>query len=76
MVLIGLIIIAVVLMALGGPGIQWKLPAAMPAAGSMPWHGQSGKNEHVGQGAWHCTVRLVYGVWHGLVLPVWRGDGI
>ena len=51
MVLIGLIIIAVVLMALGGPGIQWKLPAAMPAAGSMPWHGQSGKNEHVGQGA-------------------------
>jgi hypothetical protein len=30
----------------------------------------------VGQGAWHCTVHLVYGVLHGLVLPVWRGDGI
>jgi hypothetical protein len=25
---------------------------------------------------WHCTVRLVYGVLHGLVLPVWRRDGI
>src|SRR5271165_6815571 len=24
---------------------------------------------------WHCTARLVYGVSHGLVLPVWRGDG-
>ena len=36
MVLIGLIIIAVVLMALmvpGVPGIQRKLPAPMPAAG-------------------------------------------
>ena len=36
MVLIGLIIIAVVLMALlvlGVPGIQWRLPAPMPAAG-------------------------------------------
>ena len=36
MVLIGLIIIAVVLMALtvpGVPGIQWKLPVPMPAAG-------------------------------------------
>ena len=36
MVLIGLIIIAVVLMALmvpGVPGIQRKLPARMPAAG-------------------------------------------
>jgi hypothetical protein len=36
MVLIGLIIIAVVLMALRGPGppgIQRKLPAPMPAAG-------------------------------------------
>jgi len=30
----------------------------------------------VGQGAWHCTVHLLYGVLHGLVLPVWRGDGI
>ena len=30
----------------------------------------------VGQGVWHCTVHLVYGVLHGLVLPVWRGDGI
>src|SRR6185437_11334234 len=28
-----------------------------------------------GQGAWHCTVRLVYGVWHGFILPVWRGMG-
>jgi hypothetical protein len=25
---------------------------------------------------WHRTVRLVYGVLHGLVLPVWRGDEI
>jgi hypothetical protein len=36
MVLIGLIIITVVLMALmvpGVPGIQWRLPAPMPAAG-------------------------------------------
>ena len=36
MVLIGLIIIAVVLMALtvpGVPGIRWKLPVPMPAAG-------------------------------------------
>jgi|GEM_PF-1368700 len=32
--------------------------------------------DDVGQGAWHCTVRLVYGVLHGLVLPVWRGDEI
>jgi hypothetical protein len=32
--------------------------------------------DDVGQGAWHCTVHLVYGVLHGLVLPVWRGDGI
>jgi hypothetical protein len=28
-----------------------------------------------GQGAWHCSVRVVYGVLHGLVLPVWRGMG-
>jgi hypothetical protein len=33
MVLIGLIIIAVVLMALMVPGIQWRLPVPMPAAG-------------------------------------------
>ena len=33
MVLIGLIIIAVVLMALTVPGIQWNLPVPMPAAG-------------------------------------------
>jgi hypothetical protein len=36
MVLIGLIIIAVVLMALmlpGMPGTRWKLPVPMPAAG-------------------------------------------
>ena len=33
MVLIGLIIIAVVLMALTVPGIQWKLAVPMPAAG-------------------------------------------
>jgi hypothetical protein len=36
MVLIGLILIAVVLMALmvlGVSGIQWKLPVPMPAAG-------------------------------------------
>ena len=36
MVLVGLIIIAVVLMALtvpGVPGIRWKLPVPMPAAG-------------------------------------------
>jgi hypothetical protein len=26
-------------------------------------------------GAWHCTVRLVYGVLHGFILPVWRGMG-
>ena len=32
--------------------------------------------DDVGQDTWHCTVRLVYGVLHGLVLPVWRGDGI
>src|SRR5580704_12614999 len=32
--------------------------------------------DDVGQGAWHCTVRLVYGVLHGLALPVWRGDEI
>jgi hypothetical protein len=31
MVLIGLIIIAVVLMALMVPGIRWKLPVPMPA---------------------------------------------
>jgi len=39
MVLIGLIIIAVVLMALtvlGVPGIQWKLPTPMPAARPGP----------------------------------------
>jgi hypothetical protein len=39
MVLIGLIIIAVVLMALtvlGVPGIQWKLPTPMPGPGSAP----------------------------------------
>jgi hypothetical protein len=33
MVLIGLIIIAVVLMALVVPGIWWKLPVPMSAAG-------------------------------------------
>jgi hypothetical protein len=32
--------------------------------------------DDVGQGAWHCAVHLVYGVLHGLVLPVWRDDGI
>jgi len=32
--------------------------------------------DDVGQGAWHCTVRLVYGVLHGFIRPVWRGDGI
>jgi hypothetical protein len=32
--------------------------------------------DDVGQGAGNWTVRLVYGVLHGLVLLVWRGDGI
>lgn len=32
--------------------------------------------DDVGQGPWHCTVRLVYGVLHGFIPPVWRGDGI
>ena len=27
-------------------------------------------------GAWHCPVGLVYRVFHGLILPVWRGAGI
>jgi len=31
--------------------------------------------DDVGQGAWHCTARLVYGVLHGFILPVWRGMG-
>jgi hypothetical protein len=32
--------------------------------------------DDVGQGAGNWTVHLVYGVLHGLVLPVWQGDGI
>jgi heme/copper-type cytochrome/quinol oxidase subunit 1 len=46
-VLIGLIIIAVVLMTLGVSGIQRRHTDNTP--------------DDVGQGAWHCTVRLVYG---------------
>ena len=46
-VLIGLIIIAVVLIALGGVGYRASAHRQHPDA--------------VGQGAWHCTVRLVYG---------------
>jgi len=51
-----------------------------PDAGNRAARGRPGRHtdhpDDVGQGAWHCTVRLVYGVLHGLVLPVWRGDGI
>jgi AcrR family transcriptional regulator len=47
------------------PGI-----AVLPAP-----HSQARVLNDVGQGARHCIVRLVYGVLHGLVLPVWRGDG-
>jgi hypothetical protein len=39
-------------------------------------HGPARVLDDVGQDAWHCTVRLVYGVLHGLVFPAWRGDGI
>jgi len=38
-------------------------------------HGPARVLDDVGQDAWHCTVRLVYGVLHGLVFPVWRGMG-
>jgi len=51
-----------------------------PDAGNRAARGRPGRHtdhpDDVGQGAWHCTVHLVYGVLHGLVLPVWRGDGI
>jgi hypothetical protein len=51
-----------------------------PDAGNRATCGRPGRHtdhpDDVGQGAWHCTVHLVYGVLHGLVLPVWRGDGI
>src|SRR6266581_7438419 len=46
----------------------WAVGAAVAT------HGPERVLDDVGQGAWHCTVRLVYGVLHGLVLPVWRGD--
>jgi hypothetical protein len=45
----------------------WAVGAAMAT------HDPERVLDDVGQGAWHCTVRLVYGVLHGLVLPVWRG---
>jgi len=49
---------------LGCPAQQWP-HTARRVSSMMP-----------GEGGAHCAVRLVYGVLHGLVLSVWRGDGI
>ena len=85
------VLIVVVLMALMVPGIQWSCRCQCQPPGpdrrapgracgqinrTCTHNERTRHPDDVGQGAWHCTVRLVYGVLHGLVLPVWRGDGI
>jgi hypothetical protein len=43
--------------------------AVVPKALGYPASARRQHRDDVGQGAWHCVVRLVYGVLHGLVLP-------
>ena len=39
-----------------------------PVGAAVATHGPARVLDDAGQGAWHCTARLVYGVLHGLVL--------
>jgi MFS family permease len=57
--------------AAAGPHLSPPSPRRSRASATRTMDG-----DDVGRGEGHCTVRLVYGVLHGLVPPVWRRDGI